>query len=125
MQKGRGRREHPAARMLTVAFGDIGLKATTESWMTSRQIEAARRVLTRSTRKGGKLWIRVFPDHSVTTKGNEVPMGSGKGGVDHYVAVVRPGMMLFELGGIDRTQARDALAEAAYKLPVRTTIVER
>ncbi|MBI4433232.1 50S ribosomal protein L16 [Candidatus Uhrbacteria bacterium] len=123
--KGRGRTEHPATRNVTIAFGEIGLKATTGSWMTSRQIESARRVITRATRKGGKIWIRVFPDHPVTTKGNEVPMGMGKGGVDHYVAVVRPGMILFEIGGVDHLAARAVLREAAHKLPVRTVIVER
>lgn len=125
MQKGRGRSEHPAARTIALAFGDIGLKAITSSWVTARQIEAARRVITRATHKGGKLWIRVFPDHPVTTKGNEVPMGGGKGGVDHYVAVVRPGMILFEIGGADRELARDALRFASHKLPLRTTVVER
>jgi large subunit ribosomal protein L16 len=125
MQKGRGRSEHPAARTITLAYGDIGLKAITSSWVTARQIEAARRVITRATHKGGKLWIRVFPDHPVTTKGNEVPMGGGKGGVDHYVAVVRPGMILFEIGGADRAIARDALQFASHKLPLRTTVIER
>lgn len=125
MHKGRGRGEHPAARKVALAFGDIGLKALSESWVTARQIEAARRVITRVTHKGGKLWIRVFPDHPVTTKGNEVPMGQGKGSVDHYVAVVRPGMVMFEVGGADRAAAHEALRQAAYKLPVRATIVER
>lgn len=125
MQKGRGRRMHPAMRKVSLAFGDIGLKSTEESWVTSRQIEAARRVITRVTQKGGKLWIRVFPDHPVTTKGNEVPMGGGKGGVDHYVAPVRPGIVLFEVGGVDVTLARDALRQAGHKLPVKTVIVER
>ena len=125
MHKGRGRSEHPATRKVALAFGDIGLKALSESWVTARQIEAARRVITRATHKGGKLWIRVFPDHPVTTKGNEVPMGGGKGAVDHYVAVVRPGMVMFEVGGVDRAAAREALRQSGYKLPVRTTIVER
>ena len=125
MHKGRGRSEHPSARKLTLAFGDVGLKATTECWVTARQIEATRRVLTRYTKKGGKLWIRIFPDHAVTTKGNEVPMGGGKGAVDHYVAVVRPGMVLFELGGVDAATGREAMKSAAYKLPVRSVIVTR
>jgi large subunit ribosomal protein L16 len=125
MHKGRGRREHPSARKLTLAFGDVGLRAMGESWVTSRQIEAARRVLTRYTKKGGKLWIRIFPDHPVTMKGNEVPMGGGKGAVDHYVAIVRPGMMLFELGGVAVPDAREALRLTSHKLPMRTVIVER
>lgn len=123
--KGRGRRLHPASRKTTLAFGDVGLKALGEAWVTARQIEAARRVITRVTRRGGKLWIRIFPDHPVTMKGNEVPMGGGKGGVDHYVAPVRPGTIMFEVGGVDRTDARVTLRLAAYKLPMKTKIVER
>ena len=125
MHKGRGRSEHPSARKLTLAFGDVGLKAATEAWMTARQIEAARRVLTRYTKKGGKLWIRIFPDHAVTTKGNEVPMGGGKGATDHYVCIVRPGMVLFELGGVPVIEAREAMRQAKFKLPMRTVIVAR
>ncbi|MBI4142334.1 50S ribosomal protein L16 [Candidatus Uhrbacteria bacterium] len=125
MHKGRGRSEHPSARKLALAFGDVGLKAITESWVTARQIEAARRVLTRYTKKGGKLWIRVFPDHAVTLKGNEVPMGGGKGAVDHYVAVVRPGVILFELGGVEVPDAREAMRLAGHKLPLRSVIVAR
>lgn len=125
MHKGRGRSEHPATKRVSLAFGDIGLKALTESWVTARQIEAARRVITRATQKSGKLWIRVFPDHPVTMKGNEVPMGGGKGAVDHYVAVVRPGMVMFEVGGADRAAALEALRQAKYKLPVRSIIIER
>lgn len=125
MHKGRGRSEHPAARKISLAFGDVGLKAQSGSWVTARQIEAARRVITRVTHKGGKLWIRIFPDHAVTMKGNEVPMGQGKGAVDHYVAVVRPGMVMFEVGGADRVAAREALRQAGYKLPVRTALIER
>ena len=125
MHKGRGRAEHPSARKLTLAFGDAGLRSLGEAWVTSRQIEASRRVLTRYTKKGGKLWIRIFPDHPVTMKGNEVPMGGGKGAVDHYVAIVRPGMVLFELGGVSATSAREALRLAGHKLPVRSVIVER
>ncbi|MFH1430555.1 MAG: 50S ribosomal protein L16 [Candidatus Uhrbacteria bacterium] len=123
--KGRGRAEHPATRKTTVAFGDVGLKAVTESWVTSRQIEAARRVVTRVTRKGGKLWIRIFPDHPVTAKGNEMPMGGGKGNVDHYVAVVRPGMVMFEVGGVDVVAAREALRLAGHKLPMKTKVIGR
>ncbi|MFH1098337.1 MAG: 50S ribosomal protein L16 [Candidatus Uhrbacteria bacterium] len=125
MHKGRGRQMHPSTRKLSVAFGDVGLKATTEAWVTSRQIEAARRVITRYTRKGGKFWIRIFPDHPVTKKGNEVPMGCGKGGVDHYVAIVRPGTVMFEIGGIDFAASRLALRGAGHKLPLRSVIVER
>ncbi|MDO8463105.1 MAG: 50S ribosomal protein L16 [bacterium] len=125
LHKGRGRRMHPASRKTTVAFGELGLKSLGEHWVTARQIEAARRVMSRVTRKGGKLWIRIFPDHPVTAKGNEVPMGGGKGNVDHYVAVVRPGMVLFEIGGVSAEEARMALRLAGHKLPMKTRVVER
>lgn len=116
---------HPATRKTTLAFGDVGLKAVGEAWVTARQIEAARRVITRVTRKGGKLWIRIFPDHPVTAKGNEVPMGGGKGNVDHYVAPVRPGTIMFEVGGVDVVAAREMLRLASHKLPMKTKLVER
>lgn len=114
-----------ATRMTTVAFGQYGLKALEASWITARQIEAARRVLTRYVAKGGRVWIRIFPDKSITTKGSEVPMGTGKGSVDHYVAVVKPGTIMFEISGIDRDVAREALGLAGYKLPVKTKFIER
>jgi large subunit ribosomal protein L16 len=125
--KGRrsGWNRHPAARKLTLAFGAYGLKALDPCWITSRQIEAARRAMTRFMKRGGKVWIRIFPDHSVTAKGSEVPMGGGKGGVDHYVAQVRPGMILFEMDGVSREVAQEAFRLAAHKLPIHTRIVEK
>ena len=93
--------------------------------MTSRQIEASRRAMTRFIKRGGKIWIRVFPDRSVTKKGEQSTMGSGKGAVDHYVAVVRPGIVLFELDGVDEAVARQAMLLAAHKLPVRTRCIVR
>jgi large subunit ribosomal protein L16 len=123
--KGRGKRMHAASRKTTLAFGDFGIKAVGESWVTSRQIEAARRVITRVTRKGGRLWIRIFPDHPITKKGNEMPMGKGKGAVDHYITVVRPGTVMFEVGGADPVATREALRLASYKLPVKTKVIER
>ena len=123
--KGRARGKRLATRMTTVAFGDFAIKATTEAWVTSRQIEAARRAMTRAIKRGGKVWIRIFPDKPVTSKGSEMPMGKGKGAVDHYVVVIRPGTVLFEMGGISEELARHALSLAAYKLPLKTKIISR
>lgn len=123
LHKGRSRGEHHATRKIAIAFGSHGLKTLEYGWVTSRQLEAARRAMTRSIKRGGKVWIRIFPDKSVTVKGSEVPMGGGKGAVDHYVAVVRPGMILFEIDGTTGEVAVEALRLAAYKLPVRTTII--
>lgn len=123
--KGRGRNKRVATRMTTLAFGSYGIKAMTGAWVTSRQIEAARRAMTRSVKRGGKVWIRIFPDKPVTSKGSEMPMGKGKGAVDHYVAVVRPGTVLFEMDGVSEEQARRALELACYKLPVKTKIITR
>lgn len=123
--KGRGSGKRVATQKTQVAFGSFGLKATTGSWVTSRQIEAARRAMTRSIKRGGKVWIRIFPDHPITDHGNESTMGSGKGAVDHYVAVVRPGTVLFELAGITEEQAREALRLGAHKLPLQTKFVTR
>ncbi|MFW0837620.1 MAG: 50S ribosomal protein L16 [Candidatus Komeilibacteria bacterium] len=114
-----------ATRMYTVAFGEYGLKSISKGWVTSRQIEAARRVMTRYLQRGGKVWIRIFPDKSITQKGSEVPMGSGKGAVDHYVAVVKPGTVMFEIGGVKAEDAYQAMKLASYKLPVKTKIVTR
>lgn len=108
-----------------IAFGSFGLKAMGEKWVASRQIEAARRVVIRYLRKGGKLWIRIFPDKPVTKKGTEVPMGGGKGSVDHYVFPVKPGRIIFELEGIPEEQARDAFRKASDKLPVKTKFIKR
>jgi large subunit ribosomal protein L16 len=123
--KHRGRRKGVALAGSTVNFGDIGLKATEPAWVTSRQIEAARRVITRYVRRSGKIWIRVFPDKSVTARAAETRMGSGKGPVDHWVAVVRPGRILFEMAGVEDAEAREALSLASAKLPMGTKIVTR
>ena len=112
-----------ATSKLDVSFGAFGLKALTGAWVTSRQIEACRRAMTRHLKRGGKIWIRIFPDKSITAKGNETPMGGGKGGVDHYVAVVRPGTVKFEMDGVTEVIAREAMRLAAYKLPMRTRFV--
>jgi len=121
--KGRGRGKRVATRMTTIAFGDFAIKATTEAWVTSRQIEAARRAMTRAIKRGGKVWIRIFPDKPVTSKGSEMPMGKGKGAVDHYVCVVRPGTVMFEMGGVTEELAHYALTLAAHKLPMKTKII--
>ncbi len=121
----RGRRKGEAHRGTTVAFGEYGLVATGNAWVTSNQIESARRVVTRYTRRGGKYWIRVFPDKSVTKKPAETRMGSGKGAPDHWVAVVLPGRMLMEIGGIREDQAKEALTIAGHKFPMGTKIVTR
>ncbi len=119
------RLNRPDTRGITVAFGSYGLKALTAARITSNQIEAARKVLTRATAKTGKLWIRIFPDRPVTAKPAEVGMGSGKGDPKHYVFQVRPGRILFEMDGVDEKIARAHLRQAGMKLPVKTTIVER
>jgi large subunit ribosomal protein L16 len=117
--KGTHRNMGIATRTNFVAFGDYGLKSLEHGWVTSREIEAARRVLTRYVRRGGKIWIRIFPDKPVTKKGNETPMGGGKGGPDHYVAPVKPGTILFEMGGITKESAAEAMKLASYKLRVK------
>lgn len=123
--KGRGRNKRIASNKIALAYGSFGLKAQGRAWVTSRQIEAARRVMTRYLRKGGKMWIRIFPDHPITRKGSEVPMGAGKGAVEHYIAPVRPGTVMFEIDGIPDEQAKEALRLAAYKLPMKTTVISR
>jgi len=121
--KGRRRNSGVATRNVNLSFGSFGLKSTEHNWMTSRQIEAARRVLSRYTKRSGKIWIRVFPDKPVTQKGAEVPMGSGKGAVDHYVVVIKPGTIIFEMEGVPANDAKDALLLASYKLPFKTKFV--
>jgi large subunit ribosomal protein L16 len=121
----RGRRKGTAHRGTEVVFGQFGLQAQGTCWLESKQIEAARRVITRYTRRGGKIWIRVFPDKPVTAKPAETRMGSGKGAPDHWVAVVKPGRILFEVAGVREEMAREALRLAAYKLPIPTKIVTR
>ena len=114
-----------AARKTSLSFGTYGLRAITSRWVSSRQIESARRAMTRSVARGGKIWIRIFPDKPVTAKGSEVPMGAGKGAVDRYVAPVQRGTVLFEMDGVTREVARKALSLAAYKLPLRTQFIEK
>ena len=114
-----------AKRGNQLSFGSFGLKSMGSKWINSRQIEAARRTIVRYLRKGGKLWIRIFPNKPVTHKGNEVPMGGGKGSVDHYVFPVTSGRVIFELDGIKEKDARSALRKAADKLPVKTKIIKR
>jgi large subunit ribosomal protein L16 len=121
----RGRMKGKASRGANVAFGDYGLQALEPCWMTSRQIEAARRAIVRYIRRGGKVWIRVFPDKPVTAKAAETRMGSGKGAVDHWVAVIKPGRVLFEMTGVPEEDAREALRLAAHKLPIKTQFVRR
>ncbi|MDX1607641.1 MAG: 50S ribosomal protein L16 [Candidatus Spechtbacterales bacterium] len=115
-----------ASRGTTLSFGQWGLQVSEgEKWITSRQIEASRRAITRYMKRGGKVWIRIFPDKPVTKKGQEVPMGGGKGSVDHFVAPVKPGRILFEVDGVPEEVAREALKRASYKLPVKTKIISR
>ena len=121
----RGSRRGLSIRGSTVAFGEYGLKALTEGWVTSRQIEAARRALTHYTKRGGRIWIRIFPDKPITKKPPETRMGSGKGDVYEYVAVVRPGRILFEMGGITLDEAKESLRLASAKLPVRTRFITK
>jgi len=121
----RGRRRGKATRGATLAFGEIGLQALEPCWLTSRQIEAARRAATRHMRRGGNVWIRVFPDKPVSQKPAETRMGKGKGAVDHYVAVVKPGRILFELAGVREDVMREALRLASHKLPIKTRIIAR
>jgi large subunit ribosomal protein L16 len=108
-----------------ISFGDFGLQALGNTWMTSRQIEAGRRAITRYVRRGGKLWIRVFPDKPITKKPLEVRQGSGKGPVEAWVAVVKPGRMIYEMSGVKEDVAREAMRLAAHKLPIPTRFVVR
>lgn len=108
-----------------VDFGQYGLKALENRWLTARQIEAARRAMTRFVQRSGKIWIRIFPDKPITKKGQEVPMGKGKGAVDHYVVPLRRGRIIFEMDGIDEETAREALRLAGHKLPIKTKFVKR
>lgn len=122
--KGRRRNKGVATTKTTLAYGPFGLKALEHGWLTSRQIEAARRAITHHFKKGGKLWIRIFPDKPITNHGNESVMGGGKGAVDYFVAVVKPGTIMFEVDGVDEETARPAFASASYKLPVKSTFVK-
>lgn len=113
-----------AGRKITIAFGQFGLRSTEASWVTARQIESARRAMTRFVQRGGKIWVRVFTQRPVTLKGGEIRMGGGKGSVDHYIAVVKPGAILFEIDGVSEVDAREAFRLASYKLPVKTKFVK-
>ncbi|MDI6591659.1 MAG: 50S ribosomal protein L16 [Patescibacteria group bacterium] len=121
----KGRSKGIETRGTELVFGSYGLKSLGTRWISSTQIEAARRVIIRYLRKGGKLWIRIFPQKPVTKKGVEVPMGGGKGAVSHYVFPIKPGRIIFELEGIKEEQAREALKRAATKLPIKTKFIKR
>jgi len=121
----RGNRRGMSMRGSHVAFGTYGLKAVEPGWVTARQIEASRIVISRVVRKIGKMWIRIFPDKPVTARPAETRMGKGKGALDHWVAVVKPGRVLFEIDGVSREEAEKAFRDAGHKLPVKTKIVER
>jgi large subunit ribosomal protein L16 len=121
----RGRLKGRASRGVEISFGEYGLQALEPCWITSRQIEAARRAIVRHAKRRGKLWIRIFPDKPVTAKPAETRMGKGKGSVDHWVAVVRPGRVLFEIAGVSEDIAREAMRLASYKLPTKTQFVAR
>src|SRR3989344_2265997 len=122
-QKGRSRKRDIETRGISVAFGAYGIKAEESAWITSRQIEAARRAMTRHVQRGGKIWIRIFPHKPITHQGAEVPIGGGKGSVDHFVAVVRPGRIIFEIDGVTADLAHEALRRASHKLPFKTRII--
>jgi large subunit ribosomal protein L16 len=121
----RGKSRGIETRATELAFGPFGLKSLGTIWISSKQLEAARRAILRYFKKGGKMWVRIFPDKPVTTKGNEVPMGGGKGAVDHYVFPIRPGRIIFEIDGIPEDQAREALRIAGTKLPVKVKFVKK
>ena len=121
----RGRMKGEALRGNTITYGEFGLQALEPSWITSNQIEAARRAMTRYTRRGGKIWIKVFPDKPVTKKPAETRMGSGKGSPEYWVSVVKPGRIMFEMGGVSEELAREAMRLAAMKLPIKTKFVTK
>lgn len=121
----KGRSKGRESRGTALAFGSFGLMSLGTRWISARQIEASRRAILRYLKKGGKLWIRIFPDKPVTKKGTEVPMGGGKGSVDHYVFPIKPGRIIFELDGIKEEIAREAFEKAADKLPIETKFIRR
>jgi large subunit ribosomal protein L16 len=121
----RGRMRGIAQRGSTLAFGEFGLQSLEPCWLEARQIESARIALTRFMKRGGKVWIRVFPDKPITAKPAETRMGSGKGAVDHYVAVIKPGRIIFEIGGVSEEVAKEAVRLASHKLPVKTRFLTR
>ena len=121
----RGRMRGNANSGNTISFGEFALQALEPSWITSRQIEASRRAMTRYIRRGGKIWIRIFPDKPVTMRAAETRMGSGKGAPEYWVAVVKPGRIMFELGGVAEEIAREAMRLASFKLPIKTKFIKR
>ena len=121
----KGRSKGISFRGTGLSFGAFGLMALETRWISARQIEAARRAIIRYLRKGGKLWIRIFPDKPVTRKGTEVPMGGGKGSVDHYVFPIKPGRIIFELDGVKEEVAKEAFEKAGAKLPIKTKFIAR
>ena len=123
--KGRRRFSGVETRGTSLSFGSYGLKSQGRAWITARQIEAARRAMTRYVERGGKIWIRIFPDKPITRKGAETPMGGGKGSVEYYVAPIKPGRILFEIDGVSAELAEEAMKRAAYKLPVKTKFISK
>lgn len=123
--KGRKRNMGISGTRNELNFGSFGLKAMSHAWVTARQIEAARRALTHYLKRGGKVWIRVFPDKPVTTKGAEVPMGGGKGAPDHFVEAIKPGTIIFEMEGVEKDKAQEAMRLASFKLPVKTKFISK
>ena len=121
----KGRSKGKSSRGTEIAFGSFGLKSLEARWISARQIEASRRAIIRYLKKGGKLWIRIFPDKPVTRKGTEVPMGGGKGGVSHYVFPIKPGRIIFEIEGVKEEVAKEAFKVAADKLPIKTKFIKR
>jgi len=114
-----------ASQGINLSFGSFGLKAMESHWITARQIEAARRVISRYLQRTGKMWIRIFPDQPVTKKGGEIPMGKGKGTVDHYVAKIKAGVIMFEIEGVSEKDAQQALTLSAYKLPIKCRFIKK
>lgn len=121
----RSKRRGVSVRGSSLAFGSHGLKSLEAAWISARQIEAARRAMTHYTKRGGRIWIRIFPDKPITKKPAETRMGSGKGDVEGYVAVVRPGMILFEMGAVENNIAQEAMRLAAHKLPIKTKVISK
>jgi large subunit ribosomal protein L16 len=124
-QKGRSRKRTVETRGLNLNYGEYGLKSLEAAWITSRQIEAARKTITNFLKRSGRLWIRIFPDKPITLQAPEKTLGGGKGSVDHYVFPVRPGRILFEIDGVPKVTAEEALRRAAYKLPVKCKVVSK
>lgn len=121
----KGRSKGKSSRGTEIAFGSFGLKSLETRWISARQIEASRRAIIRYLKRGGKLWIRIFPAKPVTRKGTEIPMGGGKGSVDHYVFPIKPGRIIFEIEGVKEEVAKEALRRAADKLPIKTKFVKK